>query len=139
VLLYLDDLTPERAPFTILPGSHLSLHTMADPYTKYDKHPDMVTICLKAGSAIVFNVKAFHGTHPNLSDFKRGMIELAYRPGWAKCAGEVEEWDAQKVAAAPEQAKPFLRGRNAGPLFSPPFEAIDVSGGAPGLVLAGAS
>jgi hypothetical protein len=67
----------------------------------------------------VFNVKAFHGTHPNLSDFRRGMIELAYRPGWAKCAGPVAEWPEEAVATAPEQSRPFLRGRNAGPLVPP--------------------
>jgi hypothetical protein len=46
VLIYLDDLTPERAPFTILPRSHISMHTNADPYRTYDDHPDMVTVCL---------------------------------------------------------------------------------------------
>ena len=74
VLIYLDDLTPERAPFTIVPGSHISVHGIADPYHCFDNHPEMVTICLKAGDGIVFNVRAFHGTHPHTSDFTRGML-----------------------------------------------------------------
>ena len=120
VLIYLDDLTPERAPFTIVPGSHISVHGIANPYHRFDNHPEMVTICLKAGDGIVFNVKAFHGTHPNTSDFTRGMLEFAYRPGWAVCAGPVEEWDADALAKAPEAARPYLRPRNAGALTPNP-------------------
>ena len=112
VLIYLDDLTPERAPFTIIPRSHLTIHEEGNPYRRFDKHPDMVTICLKAGDAIVFNVKAFHGTHPNTSDFRRAMLEYAFRPLWARCAGPVEEWDEADVAKAPNAAIPFLRPRN---------------------------
>lgn len=114
VLIYLDDLTLDKAPFTILPGSHISVHSVANPYMRYDHHPDMVTITLKAGDAIVFNVKAFHGTHPHLGKQGRGMLELAYRPAWARCAGPVKEWDPADVAAAPDIAKPFLKPRNSG-------------------------
>ena len=94
---------------------------------------------IRIRDAVIFNVKAFHGTHPNLSDFKRGMIELAYRPGWAKCAGPVDEWDPTLVSRAPEQSKRFLRGRNAGPLHEAAKEAIDAAAGLPGLTLAAVS
>jgi hypothetical protein len=114
VLIYLDDLTPDRAPFTIVPRSHLSIHQESDPYRRFDNHPDMVTVCLKAGDAIAFNVKAFHGTHPSTANFRRTMLEYAYRPLWARCVGPVEEWDPKDVAHAPSQAKPFLRPRNSG-------------------------
>lgn len=114
VLIYLDDLTLDKAPFTIVPRSHLSVHQDANPYLRYDDHPDMVTLTLKAGDAIIFNVKAFHGTHPHLGSQGRGMLEYAYRPAWARCAGPVEEWDPADVANAPEAAKPFLKPRNSG-------------------------
>jgi ectoine hydroxylase-related dioxygenase (phytanoyl-CoA dioxygenase family) len=114
VLIYMDDLTLDRAPFTIVPGSHLSLHTVANPYMRYDDHPDMVTLTLKAGDAIVFNVRAFHGTHPHTGAVGRSMLEYAFRPAWARCAGVVEEWDPADVAAAPDIAKPFLTPRNGG-------------------------
>jgi hypothetical protein len=134
VLIYLDDLTPERAPFTFLPYSHLTLHEDGNVYARYDKHPDMITVCLEAGSAVVFNVRAFHGTHPNTSaDFTRGMIELAYRPAWARSAATVDEWDPELVARAPEVARPFLRGRNAAPKQPPTPPAIDASRGVPGI------
>ena len=128
VLVYLDDLTLDRAPFTIVPGSHLSIHTVANPYMRYDDHPDMVTLTLKAGDAIVFNVRAFHGTHPHVGAAGRSMLEYAYRPAWAKCAGAVAEWDRDKVAAAPEAAKPFLRGRNYGEAESMLGRLVEASG-----------
>lgn len=114
VLIYLDDLTLDKAPFTIVPGSHLSLHQHSNPYLRYDNHAEMLTVTLNAGDAIVFNVKAFHGTHPHLGNLSRGMLEYAYRPAWARCAGEVEEWDQEDVDAAPAIAKPFLKPRNSG-------------------------
>ena len=114
VLIYTEDLTLDQAPFTIVPGSHLSLHQDSNPYIRYDNHPDMVTLSPKKGDALIFNVKAFHGTHPHLGPKGRGMFEYAYRPAWAKCVGEVEEWDADKVAAAPDIAKPYLKPRNSG-------------------------
>jgi hypothetical protein len=114
VLIYLDDLTLDRAPFTIVPGSHLSLHAAANPYVRYDDHPDMVTLVLKAGDAIVFNVRAFHGTHPHTGQVGRSMLEYAYRPIWARCAGPVEDWDEALVAEVPAIARPFFQGRNVG-------------------------
>lgn len=124
VLIYLDDLTPDRAPFTILPRSHLSLHQQSDPYRRFDNHPDMKTICLEAGDAVIFNVKAFHGTHPHTGDVRRTMLEYAYRPAWARCVGPVEEWDDADIADAPEIAKPYLRPRNSGLPENPSPEAI---------------
>lgn len=114
VLIYLDDLTLDKAPFTIVPRSHLTTHQDGNPYLRYDNHPEMVTLTLKAGDAIIFNVKAFHGTHPHLGDQGRGMLEYAYRPAWARCAGPVEEWNPADVAAAPAIARPFLKPRNSG-------------------------
>jgi Phytanoyl-CoA dioxygenase (PhyH) len=114
VLIYMDDLTLDRAPFTIVPRSHAALHQVANPYLRYDHHPDMATLTLKAGDAIVFNVKAFHGTHPHLGREGRGMLEFAYRPAWARCAGPVKEWAPADVDAAPAIARPFLQPRNGG-------------------------
>lgn len=129
VLIYLDDLTIDKAPFTIVPRSHLSVHASANPYVRYDRHDAMKTITLKAGDAIVFNVKAFHGTHPHLGDEGRGMLEFAYRPGWARCAGPVKEWDDADLAKAPESAKPFLKPRNGGEAEAMLGSTFDASGG----------
>jgi Phytanoyl-CoA dioxygenase (PhyH) len=132
VLIYLDDLTLDRAPFTIVPRSHLAVHQAANPYLRYDHHPSMVTLTLEAGGAVVFNVKAFHGTHPHLGREGRGMLEFAYRPGWARCAGPVAEWDPALVAAAPAVAQPFLKPRNSGQAERSLGTVIDARG--PGYV-----
>ena len=51
VLYYLDDLTPERSPFKVIPRSHLSLHADANPYKRYLSHNEEVMVTCPAGSA----------------------------------------------------------------------------------------
>ena len=50
VLYYLDDLIPEVSPFRVVPRSHLCLHADANPYTRYESHPEEVMVPCKAGS-----------------------------------------------------------------------------------------
>ena len=112
VIYYLDDLPPKRSPFRLVPRSHLSFHADANPYLRYESHPDEITLCLKAGSALIFPKDLFHGTHPNVDRATRSMVQFGYRPGWAGPIQPVEEWDHALVASAPEAAKPFLQSRN---------------------------
>ena len=101
VIYYFDDLTKERAPFRILPRSHLSFHAEANPYKRYKSHPEEITICAEAGTAIVFPVNIFHGVHPNLADTRRTMVQFGYRPIWAGPIKPMEEWDPELVEKAP--------------------------------------
>jgi hypothetical protein len=112
VLYYLDDLTPERAPFRCVPRSHLCFHSDANPYVRYERHPDEVVLCPSAGSALIFPIALFHGTLPNRSDRPREVIQFGYRPAWSGPIQPMPEWDPVKVAAAPEPAKPFLVSPN---------------------------
>ena len=112
VIYYLDDLPPRRSPFRLIPRSHLSFHADANPYLRYESHPNEITLCLNAGSALIFPKDLFHGTHPNLDTVPRSMIQFGYRPGWAGPIQPVEEWDTALVALAPESAKAFLQSRN---------------------------
>ena len=57
-LYYLDDLIPDRAPFRLVPRSHLSFHADGNPYTRYEPHPQEITLCPEAGSALVTNRRA---------------------------------------------------------------------------------
>jgi hypothetical protein len=50
---YLDDLSPQRAPFRLVPRSHLSFHADANPYARYHSHPEEVSLVVPAGSAVV--------------------------------------------------------------------------------------
>ncbi|MCH2372545.1 MAG: phytanoyl-CoA dioxygenase family protein [Planctomycetes bacterium] len=112
VLYYLDDLAPERAPFRLLPRSHLSFHAEASPYVRYKWHPEEITLSVPAGSAVLIPALLFHGSHPNRSDRPRGLIQFGYRPAWAGPIKEVDEWDPKLVAQAPDVAKPFLQSLN---------------------------
>ena len=60
VLYYLDDLTPERAPFRLIPRSHISFHADASPYARYKWHPEEITIVVPAGSAVIVPSMMIH-------------------------------------------------------------------------------
>ncbi len=112
VLYYLDELTPTRAPFRLLPRSHLSFHTEASPYVRYKSHPEEITLTVPAGSAVVIPSLVLHGSHTNKDSLPRELVQLGYRPAWAGPIQPVEEWDPALVANAPEIAKPFLKNLN---------------------------
>ncbi len=112
VLYYLDDLTPDVSPFCVVPRSHLSMHADANPYKRYESHPEQVMVTAKAGSAVLLNHKTFHGNYPNTGDRPREMLAIGYRPAWAGPVAEVDEWDADEVAKLPETIRPFFGSRN---------------------------
>ena len=134
VLYYLDDLTPERAPFRIVPRSHLSYHAQANPYVRYESHPEEITLCLPAGSAVIIPALLFHGTHPNCDDRPRELIQLGYRPAWAGPIQPMREWDPDLVSMAPEAAKPFLQSLNTnGVVWEQPHKPAGMTREAPGI------
>ncbi|MGZ0171374.1 MAG: phytanoyl-CoA dioxygenase family protein [Planctomycetales bacterium] len=112
VLYYLDDLTTQRAPFRLIPRSHLSFHADASPYARYKSHPEEITLVVPAGSAVIIPSLTLHGSHPNLDPRPRELLQLGYRPAWAGPIQPVDEWDADLVAAAPEISQPFLQSLN---------------------------
>lgn len=123
VLYYLDDLTSERAPFRVIPRTHLSFHEQASPYVRYKWHPEEVTICVPAGSAVIVPAMLFHGSHPNADGQSRELIQFGYRPAWAGPIKPVDEWEPELVANAPEVAKPFLQSLNTnGVVFEQPHK-----------------
>ena len=112
VLYYLDELTPQRAPFRLIPRSHLSFHADASPYVRYKSHPEEITLVVPAGSAVVVPSMLLHGSHPNKDPMSRALVQLGYRPAWAGPVQPVEEWDPKLVASAPKIAQPFLKSLN---------------------------
>ncbi len=112
VLYYLDDLTPERSPFKVIPRSHLSLHSDGNPYRRYLSHDDELMVTCRAGSAVIINQKVFHANYPNYSDSDRRMLAIAYRPAWAGPIGDVPDHDAARVANLPPEVRPFFRSLN---------------------------
>ena len=112
VLYYLDDLTPEVSPFRVVPRSHLSFHADANPYFRFQAHPEEVMVPAQAGSAVLINHRVFHGNFPNVGDRPREMLAFAYRPAWAGPQGEVPRWDEEQVAALPDHVRPLFADPN---------------------------
>ena len=112
VLYYLDDLTPERSPFKVIPRSHLSLHADGNPYKRYLSHDDEVMVTCPAGSAVIINQKVFHANYPNYSDSDRRMLAIAYRPAWAGPIGDVPDHDPVRVETLPPEVRPLFRSLN---------------------------
>lgn len=134
VLYYLDDLTPERAPFRLIPRSHLSFHADANPYVRYRWHPEEKTLCVPAGSAVVIPALVFHGTHPNRDSRPRELIQLGYRPAWAGPVRPEQEWDPGLVESAPEIARRFLKSPNTtGAAWEQPHKPKAMRTEAPGI------
>ena len=112
VLYYLDDLIPEVSPFRVVPRSHLSLHAEGNPYKRYTDHPEEVMVPAQAGSAVLIHHRVFHGNFPNVGDYAREMLAIAYRPAWAGPIDEVPAWDNQDLETLPGDIRPLFADRN---------------------------
>ncbi len=112
-LYYLDDLIPEVSPFRVVPRSHLSYHNEANPYLRYEEHPEEVMVTSRAGSAVLFDNYVFHGNYPNVGSYPREALQLSYRPTWAGPAGDVEPWDPDHVANLAPTVRQFMGDRSA--------------------------
>ena len=112
VLYYLDDLTPEVSPFRVVPRSHLAMHADANPYKRYESHPEEVMVPVKAGSAVLINHRVFHGNFPNTGSRAREMLAIAYRPAWAGPISEVGSWNPADLDALPSAVRTLFADRN---------------------------
>ena len=134
VLYYFDDLTEERAPFRLIPRSHLSFHAEASPYVRYKWHPEEITLLVPSGTAVVVPSLLLHGSHRNNDSRPRELVQLGYRPAWAGPIQPVDEWDPKLVAAAPDIAKPFLQSPNTtGAEWTQPHKPTGMGTEAPGI------
>lgn len=134
VLYYLDDLTPERSPFKVIPRSHLSLHADGNPYRRYLSHEDEEMVTCSAGSAVIINQKVFHGNYPNYSQSDRRMLAIGYRPAWAGPIADVPEYPADKVARLPGKVRSLFGSPNTRNIdFAVPNRASDMPRSAPGI------
>lgn len=134
VLYYLDDLTPERAPFRLVPRSHLSFHAEANPYLRYKSLPGEITLCVKAGTAVIIPINLFHGTHPNRTLSQRTLVQLGYRSAWAGPIKPMDEWNPNLVAAAPPEVQRFLQSPNtSGVVWEQPHKPKGMKADAPAL------
>lgn len=134
VLYYLDDLSEERAPFRLIPRSHISFHAEASPYVRYTSHPEEITLVVPAGSAVLISSLLFHGSHPNLDSRPRELLQMGYRPAWAGPIQDIPDWDPKLVANAPDVARPYLQSLNtSGAQFEQTHKPAGMRSEAPGI------
>ena len=134
VLYYLDDTGTNRSALKIIPRSHICWHADAQPYRRYKDHPDAVVLPLKAGDAFIFATRLFHGVGANTTDQTRGMVEIDYRPLWARPYGPVPNWSEDQLRFVPDHLRSLVTDRNRFDFhweFDVKREAVDVA--APGL------
>ena len=112
VLYYLDDLTEDVSPFRVVPRSQLSMHADANPYKRYQEHPEELAVTAKAGSAVLINHRVFHGNYPNTGDRPRELLAIAYRPAWAGPIEKVDEWSEADLERVPPAVRAVMGSRN---------------------------
>jgi len=113
VLYHLDDLTPEVSPFRVLPRSHISYHHEANPYLRYEEHPEEVMVTCKAGDVVLFSNLVFHGNYANVGTYARESLQLSYRPLWAGPADQIDPWNADQIAKQPAAVRELMGDRSA--------------------------
>jgi len=111
--LYLTDMTPELAPFWVVPGSNR--HYDVVPSANMEAMADKAKLVLpKAGDAVFIHCMTVHAGGDNLSNVTRHAIFLSYRPAWARPVGPVPEWPQEFIDKAPAKRKRLLMGLNEG-------------------------
>ena len=134
VLFYFEDLNPERAPLKVIPHSHLSFHSDANPYNRYLSHPEEVMVTCRAGSAAIINQSVFHANFPNISKEDRSLLAIAYRPAWAGPIVDVPEWPEEKLAKLPAHVRKYFLSPNTRKInFDVPNRSPDMPTSAPGI------
>lgn len=113
ILYYLDNLTPEKAPLRLLPYSHVSLHKSRHHDLEFqEKVEGELEFECKAGTAVMFNPKMFHGVGPNTTNESRRVMAITYRPRWAKPLHTVEEHGAENISRLSADLLPFFQDLN---------------------------
>jgi ectoine hydroxylase-related dioxygenase (phytanoyl-CoA dioxygenase family) len=97
LLCYLADTTAESGALRVLPGSHLKsapIHAVLPEahgvtaeqldlgHPAFSDLPGQVTLCLRAGDAVVIDYRLLHGTYGNRCDSRRDCILLSFTPCW---------------------------------------------------------
>ena len=105
VLCYLTDTNAQNGALRILPASHRKsapIHTVlpeAHGHTAEELEPGHIalsdlpgqlTLCLRAGDAVVIDYRLLHGTHGNASHARRDCILLSLTPSWRELPTDIK-------------------------------------------------
>lgn len=122
VAIYLTDMTPEKGPLYVIPGSHRWHREPAgDEVTS--QHPDEVEVGVSAGAAVAFDAQLWHTGSKNLSDSARRGLFAYCSHYWVK---RMDEYYTRPLPTAIlESADPRLRQ-----LFGLGANAVSIHGAA---------
>jgi ectoine hydroxylase-related dioxygenase (phytanoyl-CoA dioxygenase family) len=84
-LIYLDDVTDENGPLSVVPGTHLRIEEdLVDDYS--EGLPGAVTLRPSAGSCVMIHGATWHRAHPTTPrwDGIRRLLILPYSASWLK-------------------------------------------------------
>ena len=110
---YLTDMTPELAPFWVVPGSNRSYDVV--PGSDMESMADKAKMVLaKAGDAVFIHSMTVHAGGHNDSNETRHAVFLSYRPAWARPVGPVPEWPKEFIKRVPVETENLLIGLNEG-------------------------
>jgi ectoine hydroxylase-related dioxygenase (phytanoyl-CoA dioxygenase family) len=105
VLCYLADTNAKNGALRVLPGSHLKsapIHAVlpeAHGHSAEGLEPGhialsdltgQVTLCLRAGDAVVIDYRLLHSTHGNGSTSRRDCILLSFTPSWRRLPNDIK-------------------------------------------------
>ena len=112
VLYYLQDLTPERAPFRVVPRSHLSFHNQRQSLPALPRASGRGDGDLLGRCCLFDQPERLHGNFPNRSGQAREMLGLAYRPPWSGPFEPVATWSEQQLSGVSRAVRAVMTDRN---------------------------
>lgn len=81
---FLTDMTePDRGNFWIVPGSHLQ-DTLPLPPDRQGQPEGAIPVCVKPGTAVLFDRRLWHTASPNWSDLTRKVLFYGYGYRWIR-------------------------------------------------------
>jgi hypothetical protein len=115
---YLVDLSPDRGPLWVIPGSRHWLHLA--PRQNFEYLDDRARMVLaKAGDAVLIHCFTIHAGGIAKTAQPRHSVFNSYRPGWAQPVGPVPEWPEETVRNASPELRELLEGQNKGIMSDP--------------------
>lgn len=105
VMYYLVDTDANNGCLRVIPGSHrtqVDLHTIlpechsskidAEPLNSpaYRHHPQELDVCVRAGDAVIGDVRLFHATHANTTARNRPCLTLWYIPDFESLSPQLK-------------------------------------------------
>lgn len=124
VAYFLSDVSePGRGNFCIIPGSHLQ-DTLERPQDGVSDPEGAMPVCVRPGTAVLFDRRLWHAASPNWSDITRKVLFVGYGYRWLRSKDDMtipKEWFD---AADPIRKQLLGGGINANGHFSPKDEDV---------------